>query len=128
MQIANCQNMINLSATNAIHNIIIKRSQNVLKIYRILIPKEFQPTTIKYLLRPEQFKCWYISNNTKGQWYTDEYKDKNSKEEKKLNIKNRPQHIALTSRIPWINLMATYKWPQPHPLYGRQYSIYHLIW
>ena len=73
--------MINLSATNAIHNIIIKRSQNVLKIYRILIPKEFQPTTIKYLPRPEQFKCWYISNNTKGQWYTDEYKDKNTKEE-----------------------------------------------
>ena len=64
---AYCQNMINLSATNAIHNIIINRSQNVLKICTILIPKEFQPTTIKYLLRPEQFKCWHISNNTKGQ-------------------------------------------------------------
>ena len=67
MQIANYQNMIKLSATNAIHNIIIKRSQNVIKIYRILIPKEFQPTTIKYLPRPEQFECRYISNNTKGQ-------------------------------------------------------------
>ena len=46
---------------------------------------------------------------------------------KKLNTKNRPRHIALTSRIPWINLMATNKWPQPHPLYGRQCSSYHLI-
>ena len=55
MQMAYCQNMINLSATNAIHNIIIKRSQNVLVF---LIPKEFQMTTIKYQPRPEQFKCF----------------------------------------------------------------------
>ena len=58
MQMAYCQNMINLSAINAIHNIIIKRSQMVLKIFTILIPKEFQPTTTKYLPRPEQFKCF----------------------------------------------------------------------
>ena len=55
------RNMINLSATNAIHNIIInKKPECLIDLYNINTQRKSKQITTKYLPRTEQLKRFYI--------------------------------------------------------------------
>ena len=56
---AYCQNMINLSATNAIHNIIInKRPECLINLYNTNTQRKSKQITTNYLPRTEQFNVY----------------------------------------------------------------------